>query len=100
LKYAKQAAGTIRVDDGAAEKLRDSGSSLLAVGVVDVDGAFNPGDVVAVATADGKRLIGKGVTQYSEFELRQVKGLKTAEVRDRLPAAADEVIHRDRFVLV
>jgi glutamate 5-kinase len=100
LKYAKQVVGTIRVDDGAAERLRDSGSSLLAVGVVDVDGAFNPGDVVAVATADGKRLIGKGVTQYSEFELRQVKGLKTAEVRDRLPAAANEVIHRDRFVLV
>jgi hypothetical protein len=26
--------------------------------------------------------------------------LKSAEVRERLPHAADEVIHRDRFVLV
>jgi hypothetical protein len=29
-----------------------------------------------------------------------VIGLKSAEVRELLPHAADEVIHRDRFVLV
>ncbi len=27
-------------------------------------------------------------------------GLKSAEVRELLPHAADEVIHRDRFVLL
>jgi glutamate 5-kinase len=99
LKYAKEVSGAIRVDQGAAEKLRGSGSSLLPVGVVTVDGAFNPGDAVAVVDADGK-LVGKGLTQYSEFELRQVQGLKTSEVRERLSFAPDEVIHRDRFVLL
>jgi hypothetical protein len=29
-----------------------------------------------------------------------VIGLKSSAVRERLPHAADEVIHRDRFVLV
>jgi hypothetical protein len=29
-----------------------------------------------------------------------VIGMKSAEVRELLPDAADEVIHRDRFVLV
>ena len=32
-------------------------------------------------------------------ELSQVIGMKSAEVRELLPHAADEVIHRDRFVL-
>jgi len=45
-------------------------------------------------------VIGKGIADYSSRELEQVKGLKSAEVRERLPHAADEVIHRDRFVLV
>jgi len=99
LKYAKKVTGEIRIDQGAAERLRSSGSSLLPVGVVTVDGAFSPGDAVAVVDADGK-LVGKGLTQYSEVELRQVQGLKTSEVRERLAAAPDEVIHRDRFVLL
>jgi glutamate 5-kinase len=100
LKYANRTFGVVRVDGGAAEKLRSSGSSLLAVGVVGVDGAFEPGDVVAVMDADGNHLIGKGKTQYSEAELLQVMGRKSAEARERLPSAPDEVIHRDHFVLL
>jgi glutamate 5-kinase len=100
MKYANEPAGEIWVDRGAAEKLRTSGSSLLAVGVVDVRGAFEVGDVVAVIAADGEQMIGKGMTQYAEFDLRQVMGLKSSEIRDRLSYAPDEVIHRDRFVLV
>jgi glutamate 5-kinase len=99
LKYAKKINGEIWVDRGAAEKLCGSGSSLLAVGVVDVKGAFDPGDVVAVVDAEGEQLIGRGLTQYSEFDLRQVQGLKSSEARDRVSYVPDEVIHRDHFVL-
>ncbi len=45
-------------------------------------------------------VIGKGIVDYSSQELSRVLGLKSAEVRELLPHAADEVIHRDRFVLV
>ena len=100
MKYANDPAGEIWVDRGAADKLRSSGSSLLAVGVVDVKGAFEPGDVVAVVDAEHEQLVGKGMTQYAEFDLREVMGLKSAEIRDRLSYAPDEVIHRDRFVLI
>ncbi len=98
LKYAKPAKGRLTVDDGAARVLRESGSSLLPVGVVAVEGSFEAGDAVEVAV-DGTA-IGKGIVDYSATELTQVTGLKSAEVRERLPHAADEVIHRDRFVLV
>jgi glutamate 5-kinase len=98
LKYAKTSRGRLAVDQGAARVLRESGSSLLAVGITDVQGSFEPGDAVEVVV-DGT-VLGKGIVDYSSRELDRVKGLKSAEVRERLPHAADEVIHRDRFVLM
>lgn len=97
LKYAKPVHGQLTVDAGAARVLREHGSSLLPVGIVAVDGSFDAGDAVEV-TADGS-VIGKGIVDYSANELSQVIGLKTEQVRELLPQAADEVIHRDRFVL-
>ncbi len=98
LKYAKPRRGMIVVDDGAARVLRERGSSLLPVGIVDVEGDFEAGDAVEVAV-DGV-VLGKGIVDYSSTELGQVMGLKSVEVRERLPHAADEAIHRDRFVLL
>jgi glutamate 5-kinase len=98
LKYAKPTRGRLIVDAGAARVLRESGSSLLPVGIASVDGSFEAGDAIDVAT-DGE-VIGKGITDYSSRELSQVIGMKSAEVRDVLPHAADEVVHRDRFVLL
>jgi glutamate 5-kinase len=98
LKYAKPAHGRLAVDEGAARVLRESGSSLLPVGIVGVEGEFVAGDAVEVA-ADGV-VIGKGIVDYASHELAQVIGMKSAQVRELLPHAADEVIHRDRFVLV
>jgi glutamate 5-kinase len=98
LKYAKPSQGTVAVDDGAARVLRESGSSLLPVGIASVDGSFEAGDAVDVS-ADG-RLIGKGISEYSARELSQVIGMKTDAVRELLPHAGGEVIHRDRFVLL
>ncbi|HEV7770397.1 MAG TPA: glutamate 5-kinase [Solirubrobacterales bacterium] len=98
LKYAKPAKGRVLVDDGAARVLREHGSSLLPVGIIAIEGDFNAGDAVDVA-ADGA-VIGKGICDYSSQELDQVKGMKTEQVGELLPHAADEVIHRDRFVLL
>ncbi|MGI8902064.1 MAG: glutamate 5-kinase [Solirubrobacteraceae bacterium] len=97
LKYAKPTRGRVLVDAGAARALREGGTSLLAVGVVDVAGDFDAGDAVEVAH-DGVS-IGKGICNYSASELRQVRGLKSADVRDLLPRGSEEAVHRDYFVL-
>jgi glutamate 5-kinase len=100
LKYAKASSGRVLVDAGAERALREQGTSLLPVGVVDVEGDFEAGDAVDVATAgDGRRPIGKGISNYSAEELRKVKGLKSADVRAVLPRASEEAVHRDYFVL-
>jgi glutamate 5-kinase len=98
LRYAKPSHGTVVIDAGAARALREGGTSLLPVGIVDVRGGFDAGDAVHVA--EGAAVIGKGITNYSASELRQVMGLKSAQVREVLPRATDEAVHRDYFVLV
>jgi glutamate 5-kinase len=98
LKYAKPTRGTVTVDDGAARALREGGTSLLPVGIVGVDGGFEAGDAVEVR-AGGDGPIGKGICNYSAAELRRVMGMKSAQVREVLPRATDEAVHRDYFVL-
>ena len=41
----------------------------------------------------------RGICNYSADELRQVRGLQSAAVRELLPRASEEAIHRDYFVL-
>jgi len=98
LKYAKPTRGTVTVDDGAARALRDGGTSLLPVGIVDVQGAFDAGEAVEVR-AGGATPIGKGICNYSAAELRRVMGMQSAAVRELLPRAVEEAVHRDYFVL-
>jgi glutamate 5-kinase len=97
LKYAKPTHGRLTVDAGAERALRERGTSLLPVGVVEVEGEFEAGDAVEVR-CDG-RTVGKGIVNYSAGELRRIKGLKTTQVRELLPRASDEAVHRDYFVL-
>jgi len=97
LKYAKPSHGRLRVDRGAARALREGGTSLLPVGIVAVEGDFDAGDAVDVL-ADGDR-IGKGIVNYSAAELERVKGMKSGQVREIVPRATEEAVHRDYFVL-
>jgi glutamate 5-kinase len=100
LKYAKPTHGRLVVDEGAERALRERGTSLLPVGVVEVHGEFEAGDAVDVSAAGGNGSpIGKGIVNYSAAELRRIKGLKSAEVRALLPRAREEAVHRDYFVL-
>src|SRR5581483_8360235 len=85
LRYAKPTRGRVIVDAGAARALREGGTSLLPVGVVEVAGEFDAGDAIEIAH-DGLE-VGKGISNYSAAELRQVRGLKSADVRALLPRA-------------
>jgi glutamate 5-kinase len=97
LKYAKPVRGRILVDAGAARALREGGTSLLPVGIVEVTGSFEAGDAVEIA-AD-REAVGKGICNYSAEELRKVRGLKSSDVRELIPRASEEAVHRDYFVL-
>jgi len=97
LRYAKPSRGRVVVDQGAAQVLRERGSSLLPVGIIDVDGEFAAGDAVEVV-CDGD-VVGKGIVNYSASELGRIKGLRSGDVLERMPNASEEAVHRDHFVL-
>jgi len=102
LRYAKPTHGALAVDEGAERALRDRGTSLLPVGIVGVTGDFSAGDAVEVrpgAAGPGARPIGKGIVNYSSGELRRIQGMKSDRVRELVPRAAEEAVHRDYFVL-
>jgi glutamate 5-kinase len=103
LKYAKPSRGRLLIDAGAVRAVREGSASLLPVGVVDVIGDFDAGDAVEiVGSGDGVaagRTLAKGICNYSAEELRQVMGLKSAAVREVLPRATDEAVHRDYLVV-
>jgi glutamate 5-kinase len=104
LKYAKPSRGTLLIDAGAVRAVREGSASLLPVGVVAVLGEFDAGDAVEIAegvSGDGEpgRTLGKGICSYSAEELRQVVGMQSAAVREILPRATDEAVHRDYLVI-
>ncbi len=99
LRYAKPAHGTLVVDPGAVRALREGGTSLLPVGIVEVRGDFEAGDAVEIVSPDAGGPVGKGICSYSATELRQVAGLQSVKVREVLPRATEEAVHRDYFVL-
>ena len=90
--------GELRLDEGAANALRD-GSSLLPVGVVQVIGNFRRGDVVTLVDGSGREL-GRGLAEYSDEEATALAGCRSENIEERLGYRGRSVmVHRDDLVL-
>jgi len=95
-----QIKGKLILDDGAVTKLCKSGSSLLAVGVSEVQGDFSRGEIVSCITLAGKE-IARGLVNYNSSEIIKIKGKASNEIESALGYIDDaELIHRDNLVLV
>jgi glutamate 5-kinase len=98
LAHALLPKGCLTVDTGAERALVERGASLLAVGIQAVQGEFRRREAVRLLSADGREL-GRGLSTLSSDELRQVLGRSSEEVRRKLGAVGDAVVHRDELVL-
>jgi glutamate 5-kinase len=96
IAFALPASGRIVVDRGARDALERGRRSLLAAGVVELDGAFAADDPVEVADQSGE-VFAKGLVRWSSETLNDNAGRKTADLEPDLP---DEVIHRDDLVML
>ncbi len=91
--------GTIQVDRGAAEAIRERGTSLLPSGVIDAEGRFERGDAVRILDED-EREFARGMSNYNPQEVNRIKGCQTDEIFDILGYHDfDEIIHRDNMVV-
>ncbi|MEJ1417591.1 MAG: PUA domain-containing protein, partial [Candidatus Sedimenticola sp. (ex Thyasira tokunagai)] len=95
-----QVRGRLILDAGATKVLRESGRSLLAVGVIQVMGHFSRGEVVSCVDLDNHE-VARGLVNYSSTEADRIKGRPSAEIKQILGYVdEDELIHRDNLVLV
>lgn len=91
--------GHLELDAGAVEVLRNSGRSLLAVGIRSCQGRFERGDVV-VCVDQGGTEVARGLVNYSSVEIDKIKGLASNRIEDLLGYAGESaIIHRDNMVL-
>jgi len=97
--FTAQPRGTLVVDDGARRAVESTGRSLLAIGVVDAQGDFTKGDVVALRDRTGAEFA-RGLSNYSAAEVLRIKGLKTDAIAAALGHCPyQEVIHRDNMAV-
>jgi glutamate 5-kinase len=94
-----QLRGSVIVDPGAVLKVRDEGKSLLPIGMVQVEGDFSRGDVIAVRDGTGFE-IARGLANYSSSEARLLCRKPSVDIEKLLGYAAEpEMLHRDNLVL-
>ncbi len=94
-----QPRGKLVLDDGARRAVETNGRSLLAIGVVDAQGAFRKGDVVAICDRQGQEFA-RGLTNYSADDVLRIKGLKTDQIAVALGHCPyEEVVHRDNLAV-
>jgi len=91
--------GAFTVDAGAARALA-KGSSLLAAGIIGVEGEFARGDAVAIRD-DGGATLAHGLSEYDALECARLMGSQSGEQEALLGyAPRSAVVHRDQLVLL
>ncbi|WP_373020504.1 glutamate 5-kinase [Thiomicrorhabdus sp.] len=94
-----QAKGKVVLDDGAVQVLKNSGKSLLPIGVKAVEGAFQRGEMVVCVDERGME-VARGLANYSAVESQKIIGKPSQQIESILGFIADEsIIHRDNLVL-
>jgi len=92
IAFSLPSIGVLTADQGAAAAIVGDGRSLLAAGVVAVEGRFARGDAVEVHDEEG-RLIAKGLAGLAAATLRDVLGKHTS-------IAGGAAIHRDDLIVL
>lgn len=91
--------GSLVLDSGAVKVLKESGRSLLSVGVKSANGVFSRGDVVSCLDEAGTE-IARGLVNYGKGEIEQIMGKSSENIESVLGYAGDaEIIHRDNLIL-
>ena len=93
--------GSLVVDAGAAKALTEHNRSLLPVGVVEVRGGFDEGDVVEIVHQDTGERIAVGQVNFSSNDARRVARERT-EQYDKIFGSSEErvvMVHRDNLAL-
>jgi glutamate 5-kinase len=95
-----QVRGQLVLDAGAVKALKVDGKSLLPIGVHEVAGEFERGEVVSCLD-ESRCEIARGLVNYSAVETRRIVRTPSSEIEAKLGYIDEpELIHRDNLVLL
>jgi glutamate 5-kinase len=99
IAFGTRTKGSIIIDRGAEDAIRNKGKSILAIGVVEMLGNFNKGDTLKVLSIDNK-LIAKGISSFSAEEIDNIKGKNQNQIAKQFGSLfCNEIINRDCLVV-
>ncbi|KAB1650550.1 glutamate 5-kinase [Pseudoclavibacter endophyticus] len=100
LEHAARGNGKLVLDDGAVRAIVDGTASLLAAGIVRVEGDFRAGEPVELVDVQGA-VVARGIVAFDAAELPEMLGRSTRELRAELGDRFErEVVHRDDLAVV
>ena len=92
--------GKLVVDSGAALALTKRNRSLLAAGIMQIEGELQRGDIVNIYDPQGAR-VGCGITNYSSADITAIKGTHSRKIATLLGHDyGSEVVHRNNLVVL
>ncbi len=91
--------GGFLVDAGARKAVVESGKSLLPIGVKEIRGSFEMGEIVSIFDEKGNEFA-RGVSNYDSGLAHRLKGCREASIAEKLgDVPFTEAIHRDNLVI-
>ncbi len=97
--YTMPPQGRFVLDDGARRAVEQQGKSLLAAGIVRVEGDFAKGEVVSLIDLQGEEFA-RGLTNYDATATLAIAGKRSDEIVKTIGSIPyAEVIHRDNLVV-
>ena len=100
IAYATNVMGTLIVNDGAKKAIIETGSSLLAKGIVEVEMNFNKGDIVSIKDYSGNEFA-RGIVNYDGEECKKLMGEHSDTFIEKIGYKTyDEIIGRDNIVIL
>ncbi len=100
IAYATNITGQIVVNSGAKKAITEKNTSLLAIGVVKVNGIFSRGDVISILDENNNEFA-RGIANYSSADCSKIIGMHSDNIYEILGHKNyDAIITKDNIALV
>jgi glutamate 5-kinase len=100
LTHASEPKGRLTLDDGAVTAVTKRNASLLAAGIVAIDGTFDAGETVDLVNTSGI-VIARGLVNFDAVELPRLLGRNSRDLAAEFGEGYErEVVHRDDLVVI
>ena len=100
IAYATNITGQIIINDGAKKALIEQNKSLLSIGITQINGVFDRGDVVSILD-ENKKEIARGIANYNSDDCKKIQGEHSDNIYTILGHKNyDAVITKDNIALI